>query len=109
MTLRRFQGAWPPAAPAVTPRKWASGNIVRLSGGTQALTPSAPNQGAAKPSAALVRERLQEWPMTGIVVDSKGTWGWISPHQPVDHPSAVLHGGKIYWHRKDQSIATPLA
>jgi len=47
------------------------------------------------------RERLTEVPTTGELLDWKGTFGWIKPHDPVDHPQAVKRNGNIYLSKKD--------
>lgn len=49
----------------------------------------------------LPRERLMDIPMTGEVVAWKGKFGWIMPTEPIDHPEASKHEGKIYVHGKD--------
>eukprot|EP00419_Tripos_fusus_P063804 CAMPEP_0172918696 /NCGR_PEP_ID=MMETSP1075-20121228/200684_1 /TAXON_ID=2916 /ORGANISM="Ceratium fusus, Strain PA161109" /LENGTH=239 /DNA_ID=CAMNT_0013778403 /DNA_START=148 /DNA_END=864 /DNA_ORIENTATION=+ len=47
------------------------------------------------------RERLTIVPTTGELLDWKGSFGWIKPHEPVDHPQAVKRNGNIYVAKKD--------
>jgi len=55
------------------------------------------------------RERLTIVPTTGELLDWKGSFGWIKPHEPVDHPQAVKRNGNIYVAKKDmQDEAEPL-
>eukprot|EP00930_Biecheleria_cincta_P038793 TRINITY_DN26666_c0_g1_i1.p1 TRINITY_DN26666_c0_g1~~TRINITY_DN26666_c0_g1_i1.p1 ORF type:complete len:501 (-),score=97.89 TRINITY_DN26666_c0_g1_i1:222-1724(-) len=49
----------------------------------------------------LERTRLTEKLVTGEVTEWKGKYGWIKPHEPVDHPKANLHKGKLYVHKVD--------
>ena len=39
--------------------------------------------------------------MTGEMVEWKGKYGWIKPHEPVDHPAAGAHRGRLYVHLVD--------
>jgi len=43
-----------------------------------------------------VRQPIPDTAMLGQVLEWKGTYGWIQPSQPVDHPSATKNGGRIY-------------
>jgi len=47
------------------------------------------------------RERLTVVPTTGEVSDWKGSFGFIKPHEAVDHPEAAKRGGKIYVAQRD--------
>jgi hypothetical protein len=37
----------------------------------------------------------------GELLTMLGTYGWIKALQPIDHPEAGRHGGRIYIHKKD--------
>lgn len=47
------------------------------------------------------RQRVEEEPRTGEVLEWKETYGWIKMDEPVDHPAASLRDGKVYVNRKD--------
>lgn len=47
------------------------------------------------------RERVGETPVTGQVVEWKDTYGWIQPHNAIDHPAANMRDGKVYVNKKD--------
>jgi len=47
------------------------------------------------------RERLTVVPTTGEVAAWKGAFGFITPHEVVDHPQASKREGKIYIAKKD--------
>jgi hypothetical protein len=49
--------------------------------------PSGPN---------LPRTRISEASITGEVVEWKGKYGWIQPSEPVEHPMAAKHQGRIF-------------
>jgi hypothetical protein len=52
------------------------------------------------------RERLTIVPTTGELLDWKGSFGWIKPHEPVDHPQAVKRNGNLYVAKKDMQGET---
>jgi len=47
------------------------------------------------------RERVEENPITGEVLEWKDTYGWIQPHTDLDHPAAAMRDGKVYVNKKD--------
>ncbi len=49
------------------------------------------------------RERLPGDRVTGKLTKrkAKGMFGWIQPHEPVNHPAAKQHGGEIYLAHED--------
>lgn len=49
----------------------------------------------------LPRERITTEPVMGEMVAWKRKFGWIQPTEPIDHPEAEKHEGKIYVHQKD--------
>lgn len=49
----------------------------------------------------LPRERITTEPVVGEMLAWKKKWGWIMPAEPIDHPAAEKHEGKIYIHEKD--------
>lgn len=49
----------------------------------------------------LDRERISDMPLTGEVVSWRGKFGWVKPTEPVSHPKAEKHGGKLYAHQQD--------
>merc|ERR1711924_263899 len=49
----------------------------------------------------LPRTRLIEELVTGEVVKWMGKYGWIKPHERVDHPQAGAHKGMLYVHSQD--------
>mmetsp|Transcript_16620 Transcript_16620/g.35782 ORF Transcript_16620/g.35782 Transcript_16620/m.35782 type:complete len:335 (+) Transcript_16620:132-1136(+) len=51
--------------------------------------------------ADLPRERIGEGPLTGEVVEWKGTYGWLKAEDSLEHEMATLRGGKIYVNKKD--------
>lgn len=59
--------------------------------------------GAAPKAGPVEKARVQILPgrIHGRLQDWKGNYGWIIPEQPIDHPEARLHGGKIYISRRD--------
>lgn len=49
----------------------------------------------------LARESITEAPVSATVVEWKGTFGWVKLVEPIDHPAASKHGGKVYLHKQD--------
>lgn len=49
----------------------------------------------------LPREKIGEEPVTGTVVEWKGSFGWLKPSTTIDHPLASRREGKVYVHKKD--------
>jgi len=47
------------------------------------------------------RERVTVVPTTGEVLEWKGNFGWIRPHEPVEHEKARQRGGKVYVAKRD--------
>lgn len=39
--------------------------------------------------------------VTGTISDWKGTFGWITPDRPINHPEAAFHKGKVYLNQLD--------
>lgn len=64
----------------------------RATGSRPASGPSGPN---------LPRTRISSEFCTGMVVEWTGKYGWIRPTQPLNHPQANRHGGKVYVARQD--------
>jgi len=65
----------------------------------------------AKSSAGgptLPRQRITTEVILGEAVAWMGTYGWIVPRDPLDHPASTKHGGKIYAHQKDLLQATEI-
>jgi len=54
--------------------------------------PSGPN---------LARTRLTDSLVTGTVDEWKGSYGWIKPHEKVNHHQAAEHAGRLYIHKID--------
>lgn len=44
----------------------------------------------------LPRELVSQRRMTGSVLEWKGKYGWIQPTEPVQHPKARIHQGRIF-------------
>uniref|UniRef100_A0A7S1S2C0 Uncharacterized protein n=1 Tax=Alexandrium catenella TaxID=2925 RepID=A0A7S1S2C0_ALECA len=42
------------------------------------------------------RQRISSKRVTGQLLQWKGKYGWIRPTEPVKHPKASMHGGKVY-------------
>lgn len=57
----------------------------------------------------LPRRAVTEGHVGGEVVEWRGTFGWIRPDVPPDHPKASQREGKIYVHKKDLQGAEELA
>jgi len=49
----------------------------------------------------LPREKIGEEPVTGTVVEWKGSFGWLKPSTTVEHAMASRREGKVYVHKKD--------
>jgi len=47
------------------------------------------------------RRVLQEDPITGIVSEWKGTYGWVKPDEAIAHPLSAKHQGDVYIAKKD--------
>jgi len=65
----------------------------------QAYSPQGPN---------LPRSHCNLEPCVGKVVSWKGRVGWIEPEEPIDHPKASSHHGKLYIHEQDIVGGGPL-
>jgi len=81
--------------------------------GGAATQPQAPAAAGATspgdtPASSLERERLTVVPTTGEVIEWKRTFGWIRPHDDMDHEMAGKRDGKIYVHKKDLVGGTEL-
>lgn len=80
--------------------------VVPCNGGTPAPNPAVILLGA-KPAVENKdpgpRERLTIVHTTGELLDWKGSFGWIKPHEPVDHPQAVKRNGNLYVAKKDMT------
>lgn len=83
-TVADDQGWAAPAAPAA-----------------KAFAPKAQSRPEAMPVASGPRERLTIVPTTGEVVEWKGNFGWIRPHETVDHAAASKREGKVVIAKKD--------
>merc|ERR1712187_7537 len=57
-------------------------------------------KGKRKPGHLLERTTLEGDILSGTVLEWKGKYGWIEPTDPVDHPKAEKHKGRI-WVSKD--------
>lgn len=49
----------------------------------------------------LDRENITQAPVAATVVEWRGSYGWLKLAEPIDHPSASKHGGKVYLHKQD--------
>merc|ERR1711948_192496 len=49
----------------------------------------------------LERTRITAEPFSGECVEWRGKYGYIMPAEPIDHPAAGIHGGKLYVNMKD--------
>lgn len=47
------------------------------------------------------RELLHDEPLLGVIVEWKGTWGWLKPNDTIDHPLADKHQGDLYIKQED--------
>jgi len=47
------------------------------------------------------REMVHDEPLLGTIVDWKGKWGWLKPHDTIDHPLAKKHHGDLYLKQED--------
>jgi len=47
------------------------------------------------------RNKVSQTRVTGKVLEWKGTFGWIKPTAPIQHPEASKHGGKVYLGQED--------
>eukprot|EP00929_Paragymnodinium_shiwhaense_P033006 TRINITY_DN1820_c2_g1_i1.p1 TRINITY_DN1820_c2_g1~~TRINITY_DN1820_c2_g1_i1.p1 ORF type:complete len:476 (+),score=108.48 TRINITY_DN1820_c2_g1_i1:73-1500(+) len=56
---------------------------------------------AGKATSAGAAVKALKKRVTGTVTEWKGTYGWIAPSQPIDHPSAGKTKGRIYVHQED--------
>lgn len=57
---------------------------------------------AKKPAGPdLPRERITQMPITGEIVDWKGKFGWIKPHEQIVHKVGSKNKGNVYVHSKD--------
>lgn len=73
---------------------------VKLTVGGKAATKAA--KGAGKVGgASLARTTISKALSYGTVADWKGKFGWIEPSEPISHPAAGKHGGKIYVNVQD--------
>lgn len=56
----------------------------------------------ASTAAASVRDRLTDEPMTGRVLEWKGSFGWIEPNEEIDKSAEYWSAtGRLYVHRAD--------
>mmetsp|Transcript_86467 Transcript_86467/g.149609 ORF Transcript_86467/g.149609 Transcript_86467/m.149609 type:complete len:133 (+) Transcript_86467:2-400(+) len=68
----------------------------------QSVAAAAPEPDAKKVKKHdLPRERLTTIPTTGDVLSWKKAFGWINPHEPVDHPKASMRKGQVFVSKKD--------
>lgn len=58
---------------------------------------------------SLSRTKVSEDRVTGTVLEWKGSFGWIKLTEPVEHPAASKHEGKVYIHKQDIVGPTALA
>eukprot|EP00927_Polykrikos_kofoidii_P042913 TRINITY_DN36969_c0_g1_i2.p2 TRINITY_DN36969_c0_g1~~TRINITY_DN36969_c0_g1_i2.p2 ORF type:complete len:168 (+),score=31.86 TRINITY_DN36969_c0_g1_i2:109-612(+) len=56
----------------------------------------------------LPRNRILASTVYGEVIEWLGKYGWVKPMEPVDHPLAHKHNGRIYVSNKDLTNATAL-
>ena len=58
--------------------------------------------GAGKDGKGATRTKVQtEGRVTGTLTEWKGSFGWIEPNEPVDHPDAGKNRGRIYLAHED--------
>jgi len=69
--------------------------------GAQEQPTAASGGGAGAGADAGPRERLTAVPTTGEVLDWRGNFGWVKPHEAVDHPAAQRRQGNVYVSRRD--------
>lgn len=65
-------------------------------------------KGGGKQPRNLTRERITTEPISGAVLEWKDRYGWLSLHQPLDHPQAAKNGGKVYLNMKDWQLPETL-
>jgi len=53
-------------------------------------------KGERRKGHKLPRTRISEAPMVGEVVEWMGKFGWVQPDEPIDHPLAQKHGGRLF-------------
>lgn len=53
------------------------------------------------------RKRVTEAPIFGALVEWRGKFGWIQPEEPVDHPEASFHRGRIFLSIEDAPEGKP--
>lgn len=58
-------------------------------------------KGPVLSSIPLTRERITSEPITGAVLEWKDRYGWLTLHQPIDHPQATKNSGRVYLNMKD--------
>ncbi|CAJ1412430.1 unnamed protein product [Effrenium voratum] len=56
---------------------------------------------AWKSGPDLPREALSEAPLAAMVLEWKGSFGWVKLLQPLEHPAATKREGKVYLHKQD--------
>lgn len=49
----------------------------------------------------LPRTRVSEEPVIGTVLEWKGKYGWLKPHDRIDHPSAANRENKVWISQND--------
>lgn len=60
------------------------------------------DRGTTRGGPDLPRERVTaEEPVSGEVVEWRGTFGWVKPDTTVEHGSAARRDGRIYAHKQD--------
>lgn len=79
----------------------ADGTPPPQAGGRQVAHSAGPPKFVEPKVAPGPRERLTVVPTTGEVLEWKSTFGWIRPHEAVDHPAASKRDGKVYVAKKD--------
>mmetsp|Transcript_65600 Transcript_65600/g.182431 ORF Transcript_65600/g.182431 Transcript_65600/m.182431 type:complete len:456 (-) Transcript_65600:86-1453(-) len=55
------------------------------------------------------RKRVSNTRFRGVVLEWKGSSGWVRPQTKIDHPAANANGGRIYVHKDDLRPGVALA
>lgn len=111
-TLSKGKSLWDPAKGGTwvyTPQFEKSDNRPAKSGGklNKETGKAAVFSGASR---KLPRKRLTlDFPISGTVLEWKGTHGWVSPSEEVDHPKVKSAEGRLYLHKQDLIAATELS
>lgn len=61
----------------------------------------AAGKAAGKNTASQKRDILHDQPLLGTIVQWRGKFGWLKPHDTIDHPLADKHQGDLYLTQQD--------